>query len=161
MRMLVTLEEFREWVNTHSFSFINYPHDPHKRERLRVFIDRFLQEIDLFNIAWDGGDPYMTVLEQAIMREIREETVQPLLEPIARQARRTPEEVAALKYFKSLDGEFQSFLMRLNQHDWYYRESDDLDVCRRGKAAEEELKREAQSHGSQWIRALDTFDPRK
>jgi hypothetical protein len=64
-------------------------------------------------------------------------------------------EATRKKYMKPID----FFMEKLEAHDWYYEFSDDIKVYRRGKASEEELKKEAQENGPEFKAAWQTaFD---
>lgn len=137
-----SIQDFIQMFNIHQWSFLRAKFEMNPEE-IRSFVQALELEADVMKVAWDGGDEYMQVLANH------------LTNAMVSHAQRTAFEVAAVNFVNSLGEEFAKYVEDLTTHDWYYRESDDITVYRRGLNREEQLKTLA-ARGDLWQLAYDT-----
>lgn len=155
-RKLPSLETFIRMLNEHTFSFIpcGDRRSPHS-EQLNAFIKRQAQEVEFFEIAWAGGDAYMAHLLSAQSRSFHKE-LNRRVSVVQDEAVRSADEVASLRYFRTLDPQFQEYLIMLSSHDWTYAYSDDIRAWRAGNESNAKLV-ELAKKGGRWQEAYDAF----
>lgn len=131
-----SLMDFCDLLRKHEFFFKNSVTGPEMRledlEKMKEVIDR---ELQLYQIAWSGGDDYMKTLASYVTSQ--KNTL----------VSRTSEEKLALELYQFLDQDLKNYQQRLNYHDWYHSFSDDGNVMRNGAAREEVLYKIAKAKG--------------
>ena len=156
-RRLPSVQQFITMLNEHTFSFIPFGDrsTPHA-ERQRIFIERQEKEMMFFEIAWAGGDAYMLYLLNAQSRAFYEQLNERLSE--ARdEAVRSADEVVSLRYFRTLDPEFQQYLKMLASHDWTYPYSDDVRAWRAGNDVEKKILDIVERKEGEYRKAYEAF----
>lgn len=93
---------------------------------LKAFVQAQSKEVEFNRIGWDGGDSYMKVLmdfQQSALFRFHNQHVDAL---------KASQEDALKKASSTGDAEFDAFMVRIRQHDWFYSFTDDSKVYIKG-----------------------------
>jgi hypothetical protein len=142
---LPSLEEFKAMLRKTGWNHQKV--EPDYEYAIQAFVKTKEAEAELFEIAWTGGDPYMTVWANHLHEWMHDNLER------AKQIRSREEYAAALLY-RCEDEELKAYALRLVNADWAYSFSDDASVYRRGRAETEELERIANEKGGRWLAAF-------
>lgn len=142
-----SVTEFCTMLRQHTFYFREAKRASEmKGDDLDCMIRRLEQEMNLYRLAWEGGDEYMQVLSSYMTSE-RERLI----------PKKTTEDHAAAAIIQVTDPAVLDYAVRLQRFDWYHSFSDDGAVLRNGADGEEKLKKEGINKGGIYKQLWDHY----